>query len=87
MPSLMNMAHTHRLNPLAVGMIWTFSSGGKIFIYQSTVMIAGYAYGYFRAKDLLRLGFCMSILDSIQLLLLVPIYWFLIGIGPISIGK
>ncbi len=87
MPSLMNMAHTHRLNALAVGMIWTFSSGGKIFIYQSTVMIAGYAYGYFRAKDLLRLGFCMSILDSIQLLLLVPIYWPLIGIGPISIGN
>jgi solute carrier family 13 (sodium-dependent dicarboxylate transporter), member 2/3/5 len=86
MPSLMNLAHTHGWNALAVGMIWTFSSGGKIFAYQSTVLIAGYAYGYFGAKDLLRLGLCMSILDSIQLLFLVPVYWPLIGIGSISAG-
>lgn len=87
MPSLMELAHAHGLNPLAVGMIWTFSSGGKIFVYQSAVMIAGYSYGYFTSKDLLRLGFCMSIVDSLQMLLLVPIYWPLIGIRLASAGN
>ncbi len=84
MPSVMNMAHTNGWSPLLVGMIWTFSSGGKIFAYQSTVTIAGYAYGYFRAKDLMRLGICMSILDSIQLLVLVSVYWPWLGLRVVG---
>lgn len=87
LPVLMNFAHAHGLNALALGMIWTFSSGGKIFMYQSAVLIAGYSYGYFGPKDLLRLGLCMSIVDSVQLLLLVPLYWPLIGIGPLVLGN
>jgi sodium-dependent dicarboxylate transporter 2/3/5 len=87
LPALMNVAHAHGLNPLALGMIWTFASGGKIFVYQSAVMIAGYSYGYFTPKDLLRLGLCMSLVDSIQLLLLVPIYWPLIGIRMMGLGS
>ncbi len=81
MPVLMDFAHAHGLNPLALGMIWTFSSGGKIFMYQSAVLVAGYSFGCFKAKDLFRLGLCMSVIDSIQLLLLVPFYWPLIGIS------
>jgi len=81
MPLLMNIAHAHGLNPLALGLIWTFSAGGKIFVYQSAVLIAGYSYGYFSPKDLFRLGLCLSIVDSLQLLLLVAFYWPLIGIG------
>jgi di/tricarboxylate transporter len=50
-------------------------------VYQSAVMIAGYSYGYFKPKDLFRLGLCMSIVDSLQLLLLVPLYWPWVGIG------
>jgi solute carrier family 13 (sodium-dependent dicarboxylate transporter), member 2/3/5 len=87
LPSLMDVAHAHGLNPLALGMIWTFSSGGKIFVYQSAVMIAGYSYGYFTSRDLLRLGFCMSIVDSLQMLLVIPIYWPLIGIRMGSVGS
>lgn len=83
MPVLMNFAHAHGLNPLALGMIWTFASGGKIFVYQSAVMIGGYSFGYFEAKDLLRLGLCLSIVDSIQVLLLVWLYWPVIGIGAV----
>lgn len=81
MPVLMNFAHAHGLSPLALGMIWTFACGGKIFVYQSAVMIGGYSYGCFEAKDLVRLGLCLSIVDSIQLLLLVWLYWPAIGIG------
>jgi len=87
LPVLMNFAHSHHLNALALGMIWTFSSGGKIFMYQSSVLIVGYSYGYFGPKDLFRLGLCMSIVDSLQLLLLVPLYWPLVGIGPLVIGN
>jgi di/tricarboxylate transporter len=81
MPLLMTFANSHGLNPLALGMIWTFSSGGKIFVYQSAVLIVGYAYGYFEARDMFRLGLCMSIVDSLLLLVVAPFYWPLIGIG------
>jgi len=81
MPVLMDFARLHGLNPLALGMIWTFSGGGKVFMYQSAVLIGGYSFGCFKAKDLFRLGLCMSVIDSIQLLLLVPFYWPLIGIS------
>ncbi|PWU03647.1 MAG: hypothetical protein C5B51_18565 [Terriglobia bacterium] len=81
MPLLMQFASTHGLSALKLGMIWVFSSGGKIFVYQSGVLIIGYAYGYFRAKDILRLGLLMSVVDSLLLLLVVPLYWPMIGAG------
>ena len=80
-PVLMNYAAAHHLNALAMGMIWTFACSGKIFCYQSAVLMLGYSYGFFSSKDLFRLGFCMSIVDSLLLLLVVPLYWPLIGIG------
>ena len=79
-PLLMQFATTHGLSPLKLGMLWVFSSGGKIFVYQSGVLVLGYAYGYFRAKDILRLGLIMSLADSLLLLIVVPYYWPLIGI-------
>jgi sodium-dependent dicarboxylate transporter 2/3/5 len=80
-PVLMNYATAHHLNPLTLGMIWTFACSGKIFAYQSAVLVIGYSYGYFRGKDLFRLGLCMSVVDSLLLLLVVAFYWPLIGIG------
>jgi anion transporter len=80
-PVLMNYAAAHHLNVLAMGMIWTFACSGKIFVYQSGVLMLGYSYGFFSSKDLFRLGFCMSLVDSVLLLLVVPFYWPLIGIG------
>src|SRR5262249_39548731 len=65
MPLLMQFAGTHGLSPLKLGMLWVFASGGKIFVYQSGVLVIGYAYGYFRAKDILRLGLIMSLVDSL----------------------
>jgi len=81
MPGLMNYAIAHHLNPLALGMIWTFSSGATIFMYQNAVLIVGYSYGYFTGKDLCRLGLWMSVIDALLLLIVVPFYWPLIGIG------
>lgn len=79
-PVLMNFAKTHGLDPLQVGMIWTFGSGGKIFAYQSTVLIVGMSYGYFNSKDLLRLGALLTVIQCGLLLFLVFLYWPLIGI-------
>jgi len=67
-------------HPLPIGMIWTFAAGGKIFVYQSAVLIVGHSYGYFNAKDLLKIGFILTVVESLLLLLLVPLYWPLIGI-------
>jgi anion transporter len=80
MPLLMNFAKTHGLNPLILGMIWVFGSGGKIFVYQSAVLIVGYSFGYFRARDLLRAGLLLTIVEFIAIVLIVPFYWPLIGI-------
>jgi len=79
-PLLMNFAKSRGLDPLAVGMVWTFASAGKIFAYQSTVLLVGYSYGYFRGKDLFRIGLWLTAVESVLLLLLVPFYWPLLGI-------
>jgi anion transporter len=80
LPPLLNFAHAHALNPLVIGMIWTFAVGGKIFIYQSAVLVVGYSYGYFDARDMLRVGACLTVAQLIILVVLVPLYWPLIGL-------
>ncbi len=80
-PVLMALAKSQGLNPLAIGMIWTFAAGGKIFVYQSAVLVVGYSYGYFDGRDMLRIGLALTVVESLILLLLVPFYWPLIGIG------
>ncbi len=81
MPLLMNFAKSHGLNPLALGMIWVFGSGGKIFVYQSAVLIVGYSFGYFTARDMLRIGLLLTLVEFIAILVIVPFYWPLIGIN------
>lgn len=81
LPVVLQFAMNKGLDPLATGMIWTFASGGKIFVYQSAVLIVGYSFGYFEAKDMLKVGLTLTIIESLILLLIVPFYWPLIGIG------
>ncbi|OFV95798.1 MAG: hypothetical protein A3H28_01005 [Acidobacteria bacterium RIFCSPLOWO2_02_FULL_61_28] len=80
-PVLMQFAKTHGLDPLTLGMIWTFAAGGKIFVYQNAVMIIGYSYGYFSGRDMFKLGLLLTVVESLILLFLVPIYWPLLGLG------
>ena len=79
-PVLMNFAKSHAMDPLLIGMIWTFGAGGKLFAYQSGVLIVGMSYGYFTSRDLFRLGFLLTLVQCVLLLLLVYFYWPLIGI-------
>ncbi len=81
LPILMTFAREHGINPLTLGMIWTFGAGPKVFIYESAVLVVGYSYGYFTNRDMLKVGALLSIVTAMILLLLVPLYWPLIGIG------
>jgi anion transporter len=79
-PVLMNFARSHGLDPLLVGMIWTFAAGGKVFAYQSGVLVVGMSYGYFGSRDLFRLGLLLTLVQCALLILLVLFYWPMIGI-------
>jgi anion transporter len=79
-PVLMNFAKEQQLDPLALGMVWTFGAGGKLFVYQSAVLVVGYSYGCFTAGDMFKVGAWLTIVESLILLLLVPFYWPWIGI-------
>jgi di/tricarboxylate transporter len=80
-PLVMEFAKAHGMNPLQLGLIWTFAAGGKLFAYQSGVLIVGYSYGYFDARDLVRMGAWLTLVEFVVLMLLVPFWWPLIGIG------
>jgi sodium-dependent dicarboxylate transporter 2/3/5 len=79
-PLVMQFAKEHAMSPLLLGLIWTFAAGGKLFAYQSGVLIVGYSYGYFEPRDLVRIGAWLTVIEFIILMLLVPFYWPLIGI-------
>lgn len=79
-PLVMEYAKSHALNPLQLGLIWSFAAGGKLFAYQSGVLIVGYSYGYFEARDLVKIGFWLTVVEFVVLMVLVPFYWPLIGI-------
>lgn len=81
LPALVNLAQTEGFNPVALGLIWTFSGGGALFVYQSAIFVAGYSYGYFSCKDLAKVGALMTLIQGIFLMLLVPLYWPLIGLS------
>ena len=79
-PLVMELAKANGMNPLQLGLIWTFAAGGKLSAYQSGVLIVGYSYGYFDARDLVRIGAWLTVVEFVILMLLVPFYWPLIGI-------
>ena len=78
-PLVLQYAKTHGLDPLQLSLIWTFAAGGKLFAYQSAVLVVGYSFGYFEARDLVKLGAWMTLIEFAMLMLLVPFYWPLTG--------
>jgi anion transporter len=81
-PILMEIATDHGLNPLWVGLVWTFAAGGKLFVYQSAVLVVGYSYGYFRHTDLIRMGLALTIVEFFGVLFTTTFWWPIIGITP-----
>jgi solute carrier family 13 (sodium-dependent dicarboxylate transporter), member 2/3/5 len=80
-PLVTDLAKSSGFNPLQLGLTWTFAAGGKLYAYQSGVLIVGYSYGYFDARDLLRMGALLTVVEFLILVLLVPLWWPLIGIS------
>lgn len=80
LPVLMTYAKANGLDPLTIGMIWTFGAGAKIFVYQSAVLVVGFSYGYFDTRDMFKVGLALTIVEFLILLLLAPLYWPLIGL-------
>ena len=81
LPVLMEFAKTNHLDVLWIGMVWSFSAGGKLFAYQSAPLIIGYAYGYFKHTDLIKIGAVLTVVEFGALALSVIFYWPLIGLG------
>jgi anion transporter len=80
LPVLMEFAKSHHLDPLWVGMVWSFSAGGKLFAYQSAPLVVGYSYGYFKHMDLIKIGIVLTLVEFAGLALSVAFYWPLLGI-------
>jgi solute carrier family 13 (sodium-dependent dicarboxylate transporter), member 2/3/5 len=80
LPVLLQVADVEGYHPIAMGLIWTFTTGGKVFVYQAASYIVGYSYGYFEGKDLLKVGAVLTVVEGILLMVVVPLYWPLIGL-------
>jgi anion transporter len=81
LPVIISYAQSHGFNPTALAMVWAFTSGGKLFMYQSSVLVQGFSYGYFTARDMLKIGFVLTVVEGVILFFLVPLYWPLIGLS------
>jgi anion transporter len=82
LPILMEIANTHGFNPLWVGLVWSFAAGGKLFVYQSAVLVVGYSYGYFRHTDLIKMGLALTIVEFFGVILTTTLWWPIIGVTP-----
>lgn len=80
LPVLMEFAKTNGLDVLWIGMVWSFSAGGKLFAYQSAPLVIGYSFGYFRHTDLIRIGAILTVVEFFALALTTAIWWPLFGI-------
>jgi solute carrier family 13 (sodium-dependent dicarboxylate transporter), member 2/3/5 len=81
LPILMGVAKEHMLDPLWIGLVWSFAAGGKLFVYQSAVLVVGYSYGFFRHMDMVKLGAALTIIEFFALAATVAFWWPLIGLS------
>jgi hypothetical protein len=65
----------------ALGLLWLFASAGALFVYQAPSFLLGYSYGYFSATDLFKVGAILTVIEGIFIMMLVPIYWPLVGLS------
>lgn len=80
LPILMGVAKQHMLDPQWIGLVWSFAAGGKLFVYQSAVLVVGYSYGFFRHTDMIKLGAALTIFEFFALALTVAFWWPIIGL-------
>jgi anion transporter len=81
LPLLLSVSSEMSLNSAALGLIWQYATGGTLFAYQSSILVMGYSYGCFDSRDLLKYGAVLTVTQAFILMLIVPLYWPLIGLG------
>ncbi len=81
LPAVLVFAKDSGLPILPVGLVWTFGSAGKLFAYQGSVLMVGYAYGCFDARDLLKVGALLTLVEAAILAAIVALYWPLLGMA------
>jgi hypothetical protein len=47
LPLLLQITVPLGYNPIAIGILWAVTSGSCLFVYQSSILVLGYSYGYF----------------------------------------
>ncbi|PON12298.1 hypothetical protein C2W62_40335 [Candidatus Entotheonella serta] len=80
LPVLLQISESQNYSPVFVGLVWDYSVSSYLFVYQSPVLVLAYSFGHFTIKDLIKVGFLFTLIQSILLILLVHFYWPLIGI-------
>jgi di/tricarboxylate transporter len=81
LPALLRLTDVQGHNPAAVGMLWAFAGGGKLIVYQATALILGYSCGFFTSRELLKVGAVLTLVEGLFIVVLVPLYWPLIGLA------
>jgi hypothetical protein len=81
LPVFLDIAMHEGLNPVAVGLVWTFASAPMLFVYQGAYVILAYSYGYFSASSLLKVVAILTVVEGLFITVLVPVYWPLIGLS------
>lgn len=80
LPILLDLGREQGYNPVVLCMLWSFAGTGKLFIYQNSILILGYSYGYFTARDMLKVGGILTLIEGVFLMILVPVYWPMVGL-------
>jgi di/tricarboxylate transporter len=80
LPLLLQMTAPLGYSPIAIGILWAVTSGSCLFVYQSSIFVLGYSYGYFTSRDVLKVGAVLTVLQGFFIILLVLFYWPAIGL-------
>jgi anion transporter len=84
LPVLLPTVAAFGFEVIPFALLWTFAGGGALFVYQSGIYVMGYSYGYFEAKDFMKVGALMTLIQGVLLLLIIRIYWPLVGLNWIQ---
>jgi di/tricarboxylate transporter len=50
-------------------------------VYQSSVLVVGYSYGFFRHSDMIKIGIFITVVEFVLLVLTTVLWWPIIGIA------
>ncbi|MGE5674486.1 MAG: SLC13 family permease [Mycobacterium leprae] len=80
-PTIAGYAKALGFNPLVFGFISYVNCWEQyLFPFQNAGVLMAYGYGYFSAKDILKVGLALTIAVPLSLLVIALPYWSLLGV-------